>query len=150
MSVPDARMMIVADAFIEELNTALQGWRVGTRAELKFSVQYDLEQLASLHVDVQTVTFEDDIADRGGRSTDLYGINVVVQQKVDPTNTAVIRALASLLIAIFLQWKKEDHVGELTTVSLLDKQALLYSPVLLDGDSRYFGTAGFVFQETVS
>lgn len=189
MPVPHARLLVVADAFVDELNILLASWGLTTpatppkippdppvplKAVRKYSTVYASDDLIPLHIDVQAVTLDEGIVDRATVSKN-YGINVVVQQQVTSsvdavpvkiggvltlgeTDTAAVTAkideLVDLVIAIFEHWPLESYVGNLTTVSvvasggLTNTAVLIYSPVLLETQGRFFGMASFVFTES--
>lgn len=146
---PAARIMQVADAFTDELNATFAAVGIIAEAIRKYSVQYAIDELQTLHVDVQMATLEETNLNRG-TVQNLYGITVTVQQQVDPSDTTTIDYLANLIIAIYEHWRHEDHPGGITTVSLIDKAALIYSPTLLQQNKRYYGTVSFVFLEDVA
>lgn len=147
MPAPSSRIITVADAFVSELNTKLTDWGISTTATRSYSVQYDLEQLADLHIDVQTVTLEESLVDRVPTVSNVMGLNVTVQKKVDPSDVAVLDALMNLTIAIFKNWTHEGSIIGATTVSLVEKAVVIYSPELLDSGTRYAGFVAFGFEE---
>lgn len=147
MPVPSSRIIAIADAFVSELNAKLTEWGVTTTATRSYSVQYDLEQLADLHIDVQTVTLEESLVDRIPTVSNVMGLNVTVQKKTDPSNITDLDDLMNLTIAIFKNWEHESTIAGESEVSLVDKSVVIYSPELLDSGTRYAGFVAFGFEE---
>lgn len=148
MPVPDGRILkVAAPAFLAELNSKLSEWSVGVTAQRNYSVQYDIKSLATLHIDVQVLTLDADIEDKAAVKSQ-YGFNVVCQKKVDKTDVQAIDQISNLVIAIYEHWQQEDHIGDLESTFLMERDVMPYSPTLLEAKSICFGTAAFVFGET--
>ncbi len=147
MAAPSARIIAVANAFVAELNAKLTEWGIDTTASRSYSVQYDLEQLADLHIDVQTVSLDETLVDRNPVVSDIMGLNVTVQQKVDPTDIDALDLLMNLTIGIFKNWHHEDTISGQPTVSVVEKSVVIYSPELLDSGTRYAGFVSFGLEE---
>lgn len=151
MNLPDSRLLYVCDALITELNVKLSEWQAGATASRKYSVQYDLEEIRALHVDVQVLDLEEAaLVDRRAEQTRErhFSFAVVVQQEVDPTDAAAIDTLEQLLDAIYEHWRYEDTLNGIETITLLEKTFLPYVPAFMDKNKRFFGVAGFVFTES--
>lgn len=158
MPVPAARILAVADAFLAELNTVLAEWEVVTPqeppldplpvvAERKYSTQYAIDEITVLHVDVQVATLAQEVLNRAPTLSNEYGVNVIVQKQVDPTDDAAIDDLAQLTIAIYEHWPDLSIVAGDEEVSVMRREILIYSPTLLDEETRYFGVVTFIMQE---
>lgn len=147
MAAPGSRLIEVGDLFVDELNSKLTEWGLGVTAYRVYGVQYELDQLSTLHVDVQTVTFEEQLVDRTPTVSNMMGINVTVQQKIDTTNIDILDALMNLVIAIYKNWTHESHIVGAEDVTLIEKTVVVYSPELLDVKTTFAGFVAFVFEE---
>ena len=79
------RLIEVAEAVTNELNQKLADLGINVVAERKYDINYDIDVLRTLHIDVQLVSEESVVAEHGGKTNNLYGINVVVQKLILPT-----------------------------------------------------------------
>lgn len=149
MAAPVARVRQVAQAVAEELSLADLG--VAVTAVRVWNLALDLASLANTQVNVRAVEIETGWDDRGDDDDDqgvscLWGVEVVVQKKITPSDVDAVDPLIDLAVAIHDHYDRGDVVSGAETCTLVDKEILLYDPVALS-KSQFYSETKFVFLE---
>jgi hypothetical protein len=102
---------LIADAVVGELNDPARAWAplpnaAGASYDNTFEGAADL---ATLRVSVAAWTIDAELQQRGGLGGFDYLVTVVLQQKVDPSDLAAVRAL-NVLAEQMHDWFRQAHV----------------------------------------
>jgi len=137
----------IADAVVAAINAAALGSFTAVRKALPGNKR---EDLAAIQVQVIPSTFSEEQADRARKRCN-YGIDVGVQQEVDPDDNTAIDALHDLLMVDIRGLVNGPRLSTLTVATWLKTETVGgaeagYAPEHLESQRIYTGVLRFTFQ----
>lgn len=137
----------IADAVVAAINAAALGSFTAVRKALPGVKR---EELDAIHVEVVPSTFTEEQADRARKRCN-YGIDVGVQQEVDPDDKAAFDALHDLLMVNIRGLLNQPRLSTLPVATWQRTETVGgaeagYAPEHLDSQRVYTGVLRFTFQ----